>query len=259
MISIKELDNGIRIVMEKLDNVNSISLGVIVENDSSDEDETNNGIYHFIEHMLFRGTSTKTARDISNIIDNIGGNLNAFTSKENTCFYAQILKPHLDIVIELLSDIFLNSLFLKNDIDKEKRVIEEEIKMYLDDYEDLTHELLNKIMYSGSSLSLPILGNIETIRTFNSEKLKQFFDENYISKNIIISVAGDIDITETYKKINENFGRISDKNYFKYKTKFEIKHFDKNSIEGLNRNIEQFNLCIGLPGVPSNSDSYIHI
>lgn len=255
MYFINKLDNNIRLVMQKIDNVNSVSLGIIVENGSTNEDETNNGISHFIEHMLFRGTVTKTAKDISSIIDNIGGNLNAFTSKENTCFYAQILNYHLDIVIDLLSDIFLNPSFDRLDIEKEKKVIEEEINMYLDDPEDLVHELLNELIYENTSLSRPILGSIQSIKKFNSEILSDYFNDNYTQDKIIISLAGDIDMDKAYIKLNQTFGRLKRNSNSRYTTNLEnINIFNNNKINSINKDVEQFNLCIGLPGPSSYSN-----
>ncbi|OLS01770.1 M16 family metallopeptidase [Tissierella creatinophila] len=254
MYFIKELDNGINVVIEKLDNINSISLGIIVENGSINENDNNNGISHFIEHMLFRGTDNKTAKEISQIIDKIGGNLNAFTSKENTCFYAQVLREHLDIVIELFSDMFLNSLFNEEDIEKEKMIIEEEINMYLDDPEDLVHELLNEMIYFNTSLSLSILGNIDSIKRFNKKDLNNYFNKYYNPKKIIISIAGNLNINETYKKLNQYFGK------FNIQNKSEDIKFDTddiihgNKIKGIKKDIEQFNLCIGLLGISSSSD-----
>lgn len=254
MYSIRELDNGIRVVIEKLDNINSISLGVIVENGSINEDCENNGISHFIEHMLFRSTNNKTAKEISQIIDNIGGNLNAFTSKENTCFYTQILKEHLNIVIDLLSDMFLNSLFNEEDIEIEKRIIEEEINMYLDDTEDLVHELLNEIIYSNTSLSLPILGNINSINNFNKENLKKYFKKYYDPKKIIISITGNLNINETLKKLNDSFGNFNVKKELENIKLIPNQIIFKNEIKGIKKDIEQFNLCIGLPGISSYSE-----
>lgn len=255
MVCIRKLDNGIRLVMEKMEHISSVSIGVIVEIGSRDEDLDNNGISHFIEHMLFRGTSTKTAKEISKSIDAIGGNLNAFTSKENTCFYAQVLSPHLEMAIELLSDMFLNSLFLKEDINKEKNIIEEEINMYLDDYEDRSHELLNELIYSNSSLSLPILGSKDSISSFDGSIIKGFFESKYTSERIIISISGNFNLEETYKVINKSFNKIP----YKKPTHEGINIINEKSkykrIKGISKEIEQFNLCIGLPGVSSKSES----
>lgn len=254
MYFIKELDNGIRVVIEKLDNINSISLGIIVENGSINENHANNGISHFIEHMLFRGTNNKSAKEISKTIDKIGGNLNAFTSKENTCFYAQILKRHLDIVIELFSDMFLNPLFNEEDIEKEKNIVVEEINMYLDDPEDLAHELLNEITYSNTSLSLPILGNVDSIKGFNKENLKNYFKKHYNPKKIIISIAGNLNISETLQKLNYSFGNFNVKKEIEDTRLIQNQIILKNEIKGIKKDVEQFNLCIGIPGISSDSD-----
>lgn len=263
MYFIKELDNGIRVVMEKINNINSISFGVIVENGSRNEDINNNGISHFIEHILFRGTNKKTSKDISKIIDMIGGNLNAFTSKENTCFYAQILIYHLDLVIDLLSDMFLNPSFNELDIEKEKKIVEKEISMYVDDSEDLVHELLNEVIYENTSLSLPILGDIKSINKFNNKILRNYFSSNYTEDKIIISLAGNINFIETYKKLNESFGQINRENNSKNDSTEDIidaGSLPNNRINCIDKEIEQFNLCLGLPGpYISSTDIYSYL
>lgn len=264
MYFVQELDNGIKVVIEKLDNIKSVSLGIIVEIGSRYENYMNNGMSHFIEHMLFRGTSNRTAREISLIIDKIGGNVNAFTSKENTCYYVQVLKEHLDIAINLLSDMFLNPLFDKEDIRRERMVIEEEINMYLDDTEDLVHELLDETLYYNTPLSLPVLGNINSIRKLDAEILKDFFFKYYNPTNIIISVAGNLNPDDTFEKINNYFGRLASKYDYDNINNDNLKNklysiSQTNKIRGIVKQVEQLNLCMGFPGTSSKSnDLYIY-
>ncbi len=257
MYCIKELNNGIKIVMEKLMNMQSISLGIIIENGSVRENIHNNGISHFIEHMLFRGTRNKSLKDIAEISDNIGGNLNAFTSRENTCFYVQLLKEHLDIAIDLLSDMLVNSSFNEDDINKEKKTIVEEINMYLDDPEDLVHELLNKTIYSNSPLSLSILGNSQSINNFDKNMLLEYYNKNYTGNKITISVVGDIKFDEVYRKLKYAFGEINASKNYNNTEVIKLDNFSFNNISSEEKEVEQFNLCMGFPG-PSISSKKIY-
>ena len=160
-----KLNNGIRVVMEEIPYVNSVSIGVIVNNGSVNEDKHLNGVSHFIEHMLFKGTINRTAKALAESIDNIGGQINAFTGSEYTCFYVKVLDNHLPIAIEILSDMLNNSKFDHNDIEKEKGVIFEEINMYLDSPEDIVYDVLSEIMFENTPLALPILGSYKTVNS----------------------------------------------------------------------------------------------
>ena len=163
----EELKNGIRVVMERIPYVNSVSIGVFINNGSSKEDKHLNGVSHFIEHMLFKGTKNRTAKEIAESIDNIGGQMNAFTGTEYTCFYIKVLDNHLPIAIETLGDMIFNARFDEEDIQREKGVIFEEIKMYLDSPEDLVYDLLNEMMFEDTPLALPILGSYESVKSLN--------------------------------------------------------------------------------------------
>jgi len=179
------LKNGVRVVIENIPYVKSVSVGIWIKTGSRDEDEVNNGISHFIEHMLFKGTYKRSAKDIAEQIDSVGGQLNAFTSKECTCFYAKILDNHLPIAIDILSDMFFNSKFDENEIDKEKGVILEEICMYEDAPDDLVHDLLSKTIFEGSSLSLPVLGTRESLKNINRDIILNYLKKHYIPKNTV--------------------------------------------------------------------------
>ncbi|MBU5314277.1 insulinase family protein [Tissierella carlieri] len=252
MYLIDKLDNGIRVVMEKIPYVNSVSIGIIINNGSIKEDKHNNGISHFIEHMLFKGTKKRTAKDIAEAIDNIGGQLNAFTSKESTCYYAKVLYNHIDIAIDVLGDMLTNSIFSESDIEKEKAVIIEEINMYLDSPEDMVNDLLNEIMFENTSLGRPILGTEETIKNLSREKIIDYFINNYRPENIVISLAGNINTKEVFKMLNYHFGNFNNSNKKIYEIN-SIYNFT-NKIKGINKNTEQLNFCIGMEGVPVTSE-----
>lgn len=256
MYIVDKLDNGIRVVMETIEYVNSVTIGVIIDNGSIKESKSNNGISHFIEHMLFKGTNNRTPKQIAESIDDIGGQLNAFTGKEQTCFYAKVLDQHLPIAIDVLGDMFNNSLFLKDDIEKEKGVIIEEINMYEDSPEDLVFEVLNDIMFENTSLELPILGTQSSIKNLNRENTLEYFYQNYLPEEIIISLAGKFNPKEVIKLLNLNFGEFNCANKLK-NDKVPQSYEYINKIKGVEKKIEQLNICIGLEGV-NNSSKDIH-
>ncbi len=244
---IKELDNGIKLIMNKIDHLNSATLGFIVKSGSFYEDKKNNGISHFIEHMLFKGTKSLTTRQLAEAIDDVGGQINAFTSKEHTCFYTKVITEHLPVAIEILGDMIKNSKFDEGDIEKEKSVIIEEIKMYLDLPDDLVYELLDKMVFGDIPLALPILGSQESVNSLSKEKILDYFYEKYIPDNIILSLNGNFDEIESFELLNKAFGSFNmdgDKSNKDYSYKLEM----KSDIRLINKDIEQFNLCIAFPG-----------
>ena len=187
------LSNGLRVVCEKIPYVRSVSTGIWVKTGSRDENQENNGISHFVEHMLFKGTKTRNAAKIAECIDNIGGQINAFTGKECTCFYARTLDDHIGTALDVLSDMFFNSIFDPKDIALEKQVILEEISMYEDSPEELVHDLLSETVWRGSSIGKPILGTRESLKNIDRRMIKEYMGERYIQPNTVISVAGNFD------------------------------------------------------------------
>ncbi|KUO74245.1 MAG: zinc protease [Clostridia bacterium BRH_c25] len=240
------LINGVRVVTEEIPYVNSVSLGIWVKIGSRYESFENNGISHFIEHMLFKGTKKRSAKEIANSVDKIGGQLNAFTSKECTCFYAKVLDTHFDIALDVLSDMFFNSNFDREEIDKERGVVIEEINMYEDSPEDLVHDLFSQAVWSGNPLGMSILGTEESLENLNRERIVNYFNENYIPQNIVISVVGNFKHNDVIKKIKGYFEKAS---YKKSSTtqlimpRFEPEYKLKNKIT------EQVHLCMGFNGV----------
>ncbi|NLB32229.1 MAG: insulinase family protein, partial [Tissierellia bacterium] len=171
MIKKHTLENGMRIVMEKIDYVRSASIGIWVNVGSNNENEETNGLSHFIEHMLFKGTKNRKANEIAEDIDNLGGQLNAFTSKECTCFYVKVLDENIKDALDILSDMFFNSLFLQEEIEKEISVVIEEIKMYEDSPEDIVHDKLTDIIFDASTMAYNNLGTENNLKTFNNIKV----------------------------------------------------------------------------------------
>ena len=253
MYIIEKLDNGIKVVMEKIDYVNSVTIGLIVNNGSVRENKFNNGVSHFIEHMLFKGTHNRSPKQIAESIDDIGGQLNAFTGKEQTCYFAKVLDQHLPIAMDVLSDMLNNSQYLSEEIEKEKGVIIEEINMYQDTPDDLVFELLNDLMFEDTSLQLPILGTENSIANLDRENILDYFYNNYNPKDMVISIAGKFDTNEVIKQLEFYFGNFN-KNSNLVTEKTIENHVFKNKIKGIKKNIEQLNVCLGLEGVKNISE-----
>jgi predicted Zn-dependent peptidase len=202
------LSNGIRVVTERMPNVRSVSVGVWVTMGSRDEDAGNSGISHFIEHMIFKGTERRTALDIAKAFDQMGGFSNAFTSKEVTCFHAKVMDIHLDRVLDLFSDIFLHSRFDDKEVERERRVIMQEISMLEDSPDELIHELFNKFYWPGSNLGQSILGTVDNVSTINSQILKEFISKAYVGPKVLIAAAGNLEHESFVDRINELFGGL---------------------------------------------------
>ncbi|MTI67490.1 MAG: insulinase family protein [Firmicutes bacterium] len=248
------LKNGIRVVTENIPHVKSVSIGIWIETGSRHEDQTNNGVSHFIEHMLFKGTKIRSAKEIAESIDNIGGQLNAFTSKECTCFYAKVLDNHLPIAIEVLCDMLFNSKFDDNDITKEKSVVIEEINMYEDSPEEIAHELLSKTLFDDHPLAYPILGKSEILKQLKQKEILDYLHKHYTPENIVISVAGNIDIKNTYKMLENKFGHWNSNKIEKEEQKLPL---IKQRITSRLKSTEQLHLCLGMEGIPQGkSDLY---
>ncbi|MDR0273191.1 MAG: insulinase family protein [Clostridiales bacterium] len=250
MIKVNELPNGLRVVTENIPFVRSVSFGVWVRNGSRNETPENNGISHFIEHMLFKGTEKRSAPEIADVMDAVGGQLNAFTAKEYTCYFTRTLDTHFDVALDVLTDMFFNSKFDQAEIEKERGVILEEISMYEDTPEDLAVDLLQYYTFPQNPLGMSILGTPETIAGFSCDGFKKFMNARYNPKNVVIAVAGNINDTEVFEKIAEAFGSYtggSDVDNEKdaiYVPGFSMKEKD----------IEQVHLCVGFPGIKTGID-----
>lgn len=241
MADINLLSNGITVVTEVLPYLKSASFGVWVRAGSAYENDKNNGIAHVIEHMLFKGTASRSARQIADEMSRIGGNINAYTSKECTSYYATTLSAHLPIAIDILSDMLLNSLIDEKALKKEKRVITEEIDMYEDSPEDLVHDMLQQKIWKNHPLGYIISGSKKIVRRISREQILDFMNSYYVSGNMVISVAGNFDEMEILHLIEEKFGRIKEgkpQNYFDGQPKYHrVICKKKKDIEQLHCNI----------------------
>lgn len=241
MIRKHTLDNGVRIVMEKIDYVRSASIGIWVNVGSHNENEETNGLSHFIEHMLFKGTKNRKANEIAEEIDSIGGQINAFTSKECTCFYVKVLDENIKESMDILTDMFFNSLFSQEEIEKEISVVIEEIKMYEDSPEDIVHDKLSEIIFNESPMAYNILGTEKNLKTFNRDKVKNYMDENYSPSNTVISIAGNFN--------EDKFIELAESKFSSWENKEVSKIYKKSNyqrkVTGINKDLEQLHMCIG--------------
>lgn len=242
------LSNGLRVITEEIPYLRSVSIGVWVINGSRDEQPHENGISHFIEHLLFKGTEKRTAFDIAKEIDSVGGTLNAFTGREYTCFYAKVLDKNLPLAIDLLSDIFLHSLMDHKDVEKERMVILQEIKMVEDTPDDLIHDLFNRVCWGGHPLGFPIYGTSGLVQSFYRDQIYQFFKENYPPDRIIICAAGNLHHQEVVDRIDQTFGQIRSSN----KTKERVKPDPISTTNIWKRDLEQVHFCLGTKGLQYN-------
>ncbi|WP_071459491.1 M16 family metallopeptidase [Bacillus massilinigeriensis] len=192
MIKKYTCQNGVRIILEQIPTVRSVAIGIWIGTGSRNEHQMNNGISHFLEHMFFKGTKTRSAREIAESFDSIGGQVNAFTSKEYTCYYAKVLDNHANYALDVLADMFFHSTFEEEELAKEKNVVYEEIKMYEDTPDDIVHDLLGKAIYKDHSLGYPILGTEVTLETFTGDTLNEYMHDTYTPENVVISIAGNV-------------------------------------------------------------------
>ncbi len=247
------LSNGVRVLTERLPESHAVSIGIWVATGSRDEPSEFSGISHFIEHMIFKGTENRSALDIAKTFDRLGGFSNAFTSKENTCFHAKVLDSHLDIVLELLADIFLNSTFDPLEVERERQVILQEISMVEDSPDELVHELFNKCFWQGNPVERSILGDPETVSKITSSHLKNHMLHFSTPERVVISAAGNVDHDKLCAKIESFFSNLASKgsNNCRQAPKGNYGCFFQE------KDLEQTHIMVGLNGPSSvNPDRY---
>ena len=254
MYKCQTLKNGLTIIGEEIPYLKSISLGVWVKAGSIMETKENSGVSHFIEHMLFKGTTNRTSKELAREIDNLGGVINAFTSKECTCFYVKLLDEHINIGIDVLSDMILNSRFDERDIKKEKSVILEELKMYEDSPDDLVYDLLLENIYKDHSLGMNILGDRQSLKNLKRESILDYYNEYYVPNKSIISICGNFKFEEIVKQIEEKFKTWQPKSVDTTTTK---PNFNP-CIVKKNKDIEQVNLAINLDAIPMTNNREVY-
>jgi predicted Zn-dependent peptidase len=241
------LPNGLVVITETMPHVRSVSVGIWVRNGSRLEVPEENGLAHFIEHMVFKGTERRTAEDIAREMDSVGGMLDAFTSKEQICFNAKVLDEHLPIAFDVIADLVLRPKFDSEDVRKERQVVLEEIKMDLDNPEYLLHDLFTRGFWPEHPLGRPILGTPETVKKFNREALRTRFQNWFAPDHLVITAAGNVTHDRVLELVQREFGAIKPDGRAESDgaphTRAPI-HLETK------KDLEQVHLCIGVPSVP---------
>ncbi len=230
--------------------VRSVSIGVWLTRGSRHETAERGGIAHFVEHMLFKGTSTRTAEDIAQAIDSIGGQLDAFTAKEYASYYIKILDEHLPLAIDILSDIVRNPAFTAEDVEREKKVVVEEIKMVEDTPDDLVHELFTQLFWQDHPLGRPILGTRDTVESLSVDLLRDYFRNAYAPRNLIVSAVGNLEHARVRDLVAEKFGSMVDAG----ERICEQAPIVVPKVLIRNKELEQSHLCLGASSYPQNHD-----
>ncbi|MBO6792269.1 MAG: insulinase family protein [Balneolaceae bacterium] len=263
MENLKEIDyvtkstlpNGLRIVTERIESVKSISVGIWVKTGSRNETAKQAGITHFLEHMLFKGTDKRTAFDIAQSMESVGGYLNAFTSSEYTCYYARCVDDQLGRALDVLSDMVLNPIFPEEEIEKEKKVVVEEMKMYRDSPDDYLFEEFTTKLFEGHPLGRPVIGFEDTVNAFNREDLYQYMSDRYRPDNLLIAIAGNVEHEEVVKVVSEYFADLEAKTTDK--TIQPMTEFKPEKLK-LTKAIEQTHYVMGRRGLHfDHEDKYL--
>lgn len=249
-IRIEKLKNGIPVLMDKIEGINSVTFGIFVKTGAKNELSGEEGVSHLLEHMMFKGTKTKSAKDISEIIDNEGGIINAYTGKENTVYYVQMLSNRLKEGIEVLTDMFLNSTFSEENLEKEKNVVIEEVRMYDDIPEEIVHDRNTALVINGVQGNV-VLGSEKSIREMTREKLVKYFKEQYRPENIVISIAGNFSYEDISEILNNGLGTIENISPEReYNGEMEIRSIENK----ITKDTNQIHLCFNTKGCSLTSD-----
>jgi predicted Zn-dependent peptidase len=240
------LSNGLRIVTERIPHVRSVALGIWIATGTRDEAEKDNGISHFVEHMVFKGTGRRSAREIAESLESVGGHLNAFTSKEVTCFYAQFLDEHLPIAVDVLSDLVTDPRFDEEEIRKEKQVVLEEINNVEDTPEDLIHERFQRNLFPNHPLGFSTLGTRETVSRFARDDLIRYMRRNYTLDRVVVAASGNVDHHDLINLVGSTLDPLP---------QVSTREVDPPPATGVNFHIEeasilQAHLCVGTSSFP---------
>lgn len=241
------LENGLTVITESVPHFSTVSIGLWWKTGGRYETKTNNGISHFIEHMLFKGTEKRSAYQIAREIDAVGGTINAFTGKEYSCLYAKVLRKDVDLCLDVLSDMYRFPLFSEEDIEKEKYVVTQEIRMIEDNPEEYIFDVFYANYFDGHGLGLPILGKKENVESFERETILDHFRKNYSPENMIITACGKIEHEEFLKKVVDLFG-VTQNSYHSAKNESLCPKV-KRIIEVYPKDLESLYILIGTEGV----------
>ncbi|MGM0608378.1 MAG: M16 family metallopeptidase [Candidatus Muiribacteriota bacterium] len=249
MIHIKKID-GLTLIYEQIPHVKSISIGLWIKTGTAYENKFPEGISHFIEHMVFKGTKKRGPKKLAEELDSVGGYMNAFSSKEYTCFYSRLISEHIELAVDILSDITINSVYDSYEIEKEKEVVIEEIQMYEDNPDELVNDLINEIYWFKHPLGKNILGTVESVENITREDILEYVNQNYVKENVVISVAGHFDEKQIIGLIKKYFKNMKIKNENSSKIPDSFRAGPPTFIK---KDIKQTHFCLAMPG-PSQVD-----
>jgi predicted Zn-dependent peptidase len=251
MVTSERLPSGLRLVTESMPHVRSVTVGVWLTRGSRHEPDEESGVAHFVEHMLFKGTTSRSAQAIAETIDSIGGQLDAFTAKEYAGYYIKVLDEHVPTAIALLSDMVMRPAFASGDITKEQNVILEEIKMVEDTPDDLVHELFAQHFWAAHPLGRPILGTPETVTSFEGDRLRRYFARTYVAPNLLVAAAGNLDHATFRTLIQDAFGDLP----AAAPAFVTMPPAVTPGLMSRVKDIEQAHLCLGTPAYPQTHES----
>ncbi|MCI8348123.1 MAG: insulinase family protein [Firmicutes bacterium] len=252
MVNIKKLNCGVRLVTEKISHVQSAAIGIWVKNGAVDEYKEVSGISHFIEHMMFKGTENRTAKKIAEDIDKIGGQINAFTGKEATCYYVKVINTHLFDGAEVLLDMLNNSVFDSKEMTKERQVICEEIKMIEDQPDDLAHDTVCEMVFRGNELGNSIIGTKSSLKRITRPVMVDYKNKTYTKDSIVISASGNFDEEELAKYLEDKFDKIFDSKPARKETAVEYKP----SYKVIVKDIQQSHICMATKTIALGDPRY---
>lgn len=250
-VELTRLENGLRIVSESRRTVETVAIGIWVDVGARYETQDENGLTHCLEHMLFKGTTSRSARDIAFEIEAAGGHMNAYTSRDNTTYYARVLKQDLPLAVDLLSDLVLNSVCDADELEREKDVILQEIGQTQDTPDDIVFDLLQGVAFKGQSIGRTILGDADNVQSFTREKVLGFLANHYLANTIVVSAVGNLDHKDLVKLIEDKFAVVATGNRAKPE---KARYVGGAHIQ--DKSLEQLHLTLGWPGVSYHDDRY---
>jgi len=250
MIKTRTLNNGIRMIMEEMPQVQSIAIGIYVRTGAIDENKKNAGISHFVEHMMFKGTGSRSAREIAADIDRIGGQINAFTGKEATCYYVKSVYSNYKKAADVLVDMLEDSLFEKKEMDRERQVICEEIKMTKDSPDDLAHDTFISNVFKGEPIGNSIIGTPTTLKGITHNVIRKYVEEQYVRESMVISVAGRFDADDVCAYFENRFSALGQSKPEAVTAPAEYKP----TCQVIKKDIQQSHICLGCKAITLQDD-----
>jgi predicted Zn-dependent peptidase len=252
MIAKFRLDNGLTLLLESIESSVSISAGLWIKSGSRNERNDQYGYAHFVEHMLFKGTDKYSAKDIARMVDRVGGQHNAATNREYTCYYINVISDHIELAVNLLSDMYYDSLFEQGELDKEKNIVCEEIRMYEDTPDEFIHDIFLESMFTGHPLSHSILGTYESIGGVSRDRILDFYKSHYNSSNSVFVIAGNFDIPRVKDLVEKYFSR---KNGSGLSNPGEALLPQREAAHRhIDRDLEQVHFCLGTEGIKRSDE-----